>query len=502
MFQQSHGLSRSSADLSGGIDRSLLPLLLFLGFSPLIDVLGVPISETGWMLMDWQRLLEMLAVTATLLGAGLAFWKMGERSRRYSRHEFVGWILFFAIGVLSAAFAAYPRYAGIEWIWSLACFLAVLSVGSYPNFDRAAAEKALGTLTMSVLLSYTLLFYITNSDVLFFPPLIWEPTLFGFSNPRVFSDYQSVVVCLLPWVISMSSRSRWLRGGAWGIGGAYLVLAFVSGSRSLFLGQLAAFAAVAFIAPRKTLFRYLQGQAILWICAVAFYWFVFIWFPEFISDLTSASSSGLALKTSQIRTGYSGRMLLWEKAWELGWTHPFLGIGPMHFATQFNPDAASPHNSVLQFYAEWGAIATFLVVSLLGSWTLIVARRLASSHAEGLFGISLFAAWIAMLAQSMVSPIFNNPHSQVWLIVIAGILCRYAAIPALTVSGVAVRFRLIALVLAIVVLVLWAFAWPSVAQVEVRNNCYKQSPDKPTPHWAPRFWGQGWIFLPCEANLM
>lgn len=485
------------------MDIAFIPLMAFLVFSPFIEFLGAPINETGWMLTDWQRVLEIVAVSLVLLGAVLSSGRRRAGVFRCPRYQLAGWAAFFSLGALSAIAAAYPKLAGIEWSWSLVCLLTVTYLGSTAAVDRAAAERLLRLLTMSVLLSYTPLFYIGNSDVLFLPPLIWEPSLFGFNNPRVFSDYQSVVVCLLPWAIASSSESKWIRGCAWVVGGAYVALAFVSGSRSIFLGQFVALVAVALVMPRHSVFTFLRGQALLWASAAAFYWLAFVWYPNFAADLPSSSSSLQLLKATLIRTGHSGRMLLWEIAWQLGSTHPLLGIGPMHYATQFNRDAASPHNAVLQVLAEWGAPAAVLFVILLGSWTFARARELAMTSDAGTGSVScggaLFAGWMAMLAQSLVSPVFNNPHSQVWLIVLAGMLGGYAVVPARASSVVIFRHQVAALGV-VAVAVLWILCGPLMARLEERNICYRQALDKPTNHWAPRFWHQGWIFPSCESK--
>lgn len=455
------------------------------------------------MLTDWLRVLEMVAVSLMLLVTVIASMRSGIVPLLCSRFQLAGWSAFFSIGALSAIAAAYPRFSGIEWSWSLICVLAACLLGSSAAVDRTTAGRLLRLLAMSILLSYTPLFYIANSDVLFLPPLVWEPSLFGFNNPRVFSDYQSVVVCLLPWAIVSSSESRWVRGLAWAIGGAYVALAFVSGSRSIFLGQFVALVVIAFVMPRPAFFRFLYGQALLWVCAAAFYWLAFVWYPDFVTALSAPSATLQVLKASLIRAGHSGRMVLWELAWESGRTHPLLGLGPMHYATLLNRDAASPHNSVLQIFAEWGVPAAILFVVLLGRWTLVRARELAcppDSDAERMaYGTALLAGWVAMLAQSMVSPVFNNPHSQVWLIVVTGMLGGYANVPVGT-DGVFVRRRHAALLASVVVVLLWFLSWPSLARLDERNQCYRQSPEKPTNHWAPRFWHQGWIFPPCEST--
>ena len=96
---------------------------------------------------------------------------------------------------------------------------------------------------------------------------------------------------------------------------------------------------------------------------------------------------------------------------------PWLGAGPMHFAVYVNPIAASPYNQIMQLLAEWGS-GDDSIHCIGWHWLIWRLRLLAKRHVSGIdsdhhFDIAVIAALIALFAQSMVSPVFNNPTSQI-----------------------------------------------------------------------------------------
>ena len=366
--------------------------------------------------------------------------------------------------------------------------------------DAYASLSAIVRLwVLAALASYTTLYYVRNSDALFDPTWLAEPSLFGFNNPRVFSDYQTALACLLPWALRHVSTSRPVRVFAWVLAGCYVALGFVTGSRSLFLGQVAAAAFVCLLLGRGGARTYLVGQFRLWMVAIGVYALLFVIIP------TLAAGGVLQMPEYRLRYGGSGRIELWLMALQLTLANPWLGIGPMHFAANLNTIAASPHNQVLQVFAEFGCVAGVLFVALVGAWLTAVCRGIRGGlpgmiDDEGLYAVSLLAVLIALLAQSFVSPVFNNPHSQALLVLVGGVLGCYARWPA---SNQRISVPRVAALLAsmVALLVFWATCIPWALQIEQRNACYVESTQKPTPFFAPRFWQQGWLFIPCEPGI-
>lgn len=87
----------------------------------------------------------------------------------------------------------------------------------------------------------------------------------------------------------------------------------------------------------------------------------------------------------------SSRTVLWWRAWELVAAHPFLGVGPLHFAH----DSAAlnlpahPHNWVMQIGAEWGLPALLVDGLLSGLIVMPVSQLLIVLYGAG------YRRWLA-----------------------------------------------------------------------------------------------------------
>lgn len=480
------------------VDAVLLPLILFLIFTPFYDSIGMPAVKKIIFLMDWQRFSEMLAIPLVLVMLCILVWPARRNFYRLPAVQALGWPFFFAIGALSSIFALHPRFAWIEWSWILICFMATVLLSLQAIRDFRSVTTIVRFWVLSVLTSYTSLYYIRNSDYLFGPEPLSGPLIFGFNNVRVFSDYQTVILCLLPWALrGVSSAS--IRGGAWLLAGCYAALAFVVGSRSMIFGQILAAVVVVLMLGWRSAVPYLFGQMKLWLVASVTYGLLFVLFPLLFGDGAQVTMR------LQLRSDSSGRIALWESAWQMARMHPWLGVGPMNFSAIPNSIAASPHNHILQVMAEYGFVAAALFVFLVGHWLLGVRRGIRGllpemQLSDRNFTVSVLAAMLAMLAQSFVSPVFNNPHSQVLLVLLGGVLGCYVCWPVnqkrfsiRRPAFVAISFTALSIFL--------ATCLPWAAHVGDRNACYLSSTETPTLHLAPRFWQQGWLYMPCEPVI-
>jgi O-antigen ligase len=121
------------------------------------------------------------------------------------------------------------------------------------------------------------------------------------------------------------------------------------------------------------------------------------------------------------------RVYLWERALADIRAHPWLGLGPMHYALAGNPYAAHPHNSALQVAAEWGVptlvILSALIVAVVAARWQDVRQRSATESdpsAVALVAVALCAV-IAGVVDSLVSGTLVMPVSQTWWLVAAGL---------------------------------------------------------------------------------
>jgi putative inorganic carbon (HCO3(-)) transporter len=121
----------------------------------------------------------------------------------------------------------------------------------------------------------------------------------------------------------------------------------------------------------------------------------------------------------------NARVTMMKGAFGMIREHPGLGVGPGQFGHNYSATlAAHPHNSVLQFLAEYGLIAGGAAVALLAMLGLhaIVVIRAAPIPATGGGAVNLFvaAALIMGLIDSLFSGNLTMPHSQILFCVVAG----------------------------------------------------------------------------------
>lgn len=469
-------------------------VLAYLLFSPLLDVLGLPSSFAAVSLMDWQRIFELLTAALVVLLLAPAIIAYGTGGVVATKWQVVGWVAFFALGALSSVMAKIPLLAFLEWSWTLLWFsTTVLLVVSAPS--RESLRDILSTWTLAVLASYSMFFYVGNSDALFDPSSVLSMRFPGFNNVRVFADYQTVVLCFAPYAIAYRVTGSLWRALGWVLVGLYAALAIASGSRSLLLGQLIAWATVVFFLRRSAI-PFIRGQLWLWLIGGATYGLLFVLLPMIGDSMGHAFSPFLRFDSSR-------RSELWQIAASVFLSDPMLGIGPGHFAIFPNVIAASPHNQVLQVLAEWGGVAGLIFIMLIVQFTVRRLRSLSQCggympESDAHFAAAATAALMALLVQSLVSPVFNNPASQMMLSLLAVVYVR--AIP-LPFEQVRLAIGRPVAVVAMVAVVLTAYlVAPWMSRIAERNQCYLSLHDKPTGHFAPRFWQQGWVFAPCDSQ--
>jgi len=135
------------------------------------------------------------------------------------------------------------------------------------------------------------------------------------------------------------------------------MLAIASGTRGTWLGMgVALFVSILCELPGR---RWLRAQTSFLIIGT----FGYILFFEALPALLGIERVTIASSRFADITSLSGREVLWWQALHMILANPFLGIGPMHLAYHPNGVAAHPHNSVLQWAAEWGLPSAALLIS-------------------------------------------------------------------------------------------------------------------------------------------
>ncbi len=126
----------------------------------------------------------------------------------------------------------------------------------------------------------------------------------------------------------------------------------------------------------------------------------------------------------------SGRLYMWQYAYNAMRNNPWLGIGPGQFACKGPLRlAAHPHNFILQIGAEWGVLVGFIVFALFAIFlirltklkekvsTTVTQHPVASLLATGVFAAQIY---------SLLSGVLIMPASQVAGILVFGWLVGLA----------------------------------------------------------------------------
>jgi O-antigen ligase len=196
----------------------------------------------------------------------------------------------------------------------------------------------------------------------------------------------------------------------------------------------------------------------------------------------------------------SSRTVLWRCALGLIAQHPWLGVGPMHFAHEAWRicTGAHPHDWVLQIAAEWGLPAFLCLVFVLATGArALVARARAVPRADApgqAVATALLVALVAILVDGLVSGVIVMPQSQLAIAFYAGCAMGWCRAPALHAEPVSGRIRLgnTAIVLAAAAALLVGAGPGALAFIRDIPLTDAQMAVNHGPHW-PRLWHLGYF---------
>jgi hypothetical protein len=191
------------------------------------------------------------------------------------------------------------------------------------------------------------------------------------------------------------------------------------------------------------------------------------------------------------------REVIWSLAWQFVLDHPWLGVGPMHFAYWAKVVAAHPHNAVLQWLAEWGTPAALLLIGLWAAGGMALAAYVRRTAAQGddraqFFRVALLAALTGASAQAMVDGVLVMPVSQMLLVLLAGwAMGMMWHLKTIHILGTTERV-LLALTVFFAATVSVLGVVPEIGDLLVRYNAFIEVRYE-NEILRPRFWTQGWI---------
>ena len=331
------------------------------------------------------------------------------------------------LGLISATSSSSPERSFLDISLYVLLYCSCLIVAAERQRLEIKFDQVF-SLTLSAMGALCLVAFLSALTAAAFEPfpLIHWNLFTNFSHVRFLSQLQSwtLPLIVLPLLLNKSApigQRLWL---PLVIASGWWFLLFSSGTRGTLLGLIIA-AIVVLLAFGRASVPWFKWQGISALAGLIFYCGLFI-LPSFINSLdTSAIQQGTIGRSL---SNPSGRFHLWEVALTMIAEHPWLGVGPMHYACgNTNGIAAHPHNSLLQIAAEWGLPVTAMVIFVWISGTLAWIRqgrkklaRIESHHTNPVLYPALLASLITASAHAIFSGIIIMPLSQVAMILVIG----------------------------------------------------------------------------------
>jgi O-antigen ligase len=428
---------------------------------------------------DEQRLLQVyLLLFASITIVMLAWSRQGSAVVPSMSGALVATMV---IAVCSGLLASRPPLAGIE----IALFLGLVALAScFAAFLRLGGASARQAIMYGVLLlAGTQVFTVGAryvSAILVGMPIDVDTLTTGFANRRFASAYYAVLMPLLAGLAAQVDVRRSTRLAA--LTGLSFLLAI-----NLGLGTRAiAFAFVLSTALTVVILGWSRARATVaaMLMAVAFgavlHFALLQWLPAAMGWSVSTHAGRMAELDHT-----SGRWGLWMAAWEAFLVHPWLGIGPMHYATIPTLGAAHPHSWLAQWGAEIGLLGLSAAAAAMVGLALAGRRSvLLASSSDAWLSVGSYYSVMTAIVYGLVDGNFVMPVSQSAIAVVVGLLLGTG--PASHASRGA-GWQAAACLVALIPLAAYT-AHHFDKQSESANRYMQETGKNEVP---PRFWQQG-----------
>ncbi len=370
---------------------------------------------------DCQRVIQLLLLGLVLLDAVFIGYKKYNMMPISNNIKF-GFFTLLTLAVASVAYSTVPRYAVIEiTIFTALCYLALFVARLYGEFKEKLVQQLIYALWISIAL-YLVSFYTGYITAMIAKkPLEWPYPFYGFSNIRLFQQYQLWalgLICLPLITFKLKKNTCFLLYFALAF---WWVLLFYAASRGVILGWLLAMIITATIYKKMSL-PFLRIQLISAAAGLCLYVILFKLIPTQVSPTAVVTST-------VFRDTVTDRTDLWKAAILMMKNFPFLGVGPMQFYF-YTPFGTHPHNSVLQLGAEFGIPATLIMLTITAycfhQWRrkLSVTQWQTTTHHNNSnsLAVILFFTVVANGAYSLVEGVIIMPISQVLMFTVIGLM--------------------------------------------------------------------------------
>jgi putative inorganic carbon (HCO3(-)) transporter len=361
------------------------------------------------------------------------------------------WLL---LGAVSAMQALSPRHAFYEWGSMLLLLMLALALaaewtngtgGQGPAVDAGAANADAKIAAMipddphhvaarirrtALWLGYGSIAYMFLALAYYLMAVIGhvQPSQLmlspGYDNHRFLNHVQTISLPFLAWLAlpaagvadGRAHRAMW-----WRMTAVWWMVLFVTGGRGTVFGIGVAIVVVLGLYRRQAWpwVRVLLTSAATGLVA---YLLLYVALPMAIGLKPFGVLQGVAERS--LVDPASGRLDLWQLAWSMIQSHPWLGDGPLHFAHRAMALQANahPHDWLLQIAAEWGVPAAIALAAALAYGVMAMWRRGQVVAHDDVAGQALRTTLIggaaATIADAFVSGSIVMPMSQLWIVVL------------------------------------------------------------------------------------
>lgn len=450
----------------------------------------ITLRPAGMSWHDWQRAGEILlcATAAVYLLASRAPLPFDRPSRRVLSAVTLG-------GLLSSALASQPLWGLTEVALMASCLTLVLATGHLRRTNGSGLDSVLvlgTTLICSLKLFqfYTAyLLSLASSDATIDLRQLME----GFANLRFYGQFITLTLPLLALPMLHNRLGHRIRIPAFCLLAAWWMLAIASGTRGTWLAMATAMLLLTLTSTAGR--HWARWQLLGAVSGLGIFWLLFNILPGWL-NLEIGNHPG-----SRMTTSMSLRDSLWLQAWQMIKADPWLGAGPMHFATTHNGNAVHPHQALLQWMSEWGIPSATGLTWLLWQATTGIWKKLRSQSTQttpdSILYLCLAASLLAGLAQSMIDGVIVMPYSQLWLCLLAGWLLALhtpEASPSQTSSMEQTAWRAGGAAAAAMLLIVMTRDLPHLKE---QQQEFRQTYGG---HLMPRFWNQGLLAIGQDSR--
>ncbi|WP_334158314.1 O-antigen ligase family protein [Oryzomicrobium sp.] len=363
---------------------------------------------TGFSWHDEQRWAQLWLFAGAL--AVVAWLVPSQVSRWYWRG--------FGLILLCVGLAPYPGWALAEVAVFCGVAATAWAVARLRRYDPARFDQGASWIVLLMCLSYLWGFGLVYSLQLGYGEALEMRDLFsGYANRRFFSQTQALTLPLLVLPLMNREFPRAMRGVTLVTAMAWWSLAFVVGTRAVWMTLLGV-AVWSWCRWGSVGRQWVRWQGIVAAGGGGLFWAVFVKLPESLGIPLLTDNGRLATVSSA--TDSSGRFDLWRDSFHLIGQHPWAGIGPMHFAEAPGFSAAHPHDLPLQLAVEWGLPLTVVGIALVVAGMRRLFPTPAMAVTDDPVRVCLSAALLTAVGVSLFDGLPVMPYSQVLLAGVIG----------------------------------------------------------------------------------